>query len=97
MEQLQRKAKLEEKKRKKKEQAKVAAELRKIAIQRRTEAQRLMSVLLADAAEAKYVHTLYLLDCILCCVLLHWLCGMYIRIRFLVLFVYNWGKLVSPC
>ena len=32
----------------------VAAKLKNIAIQRRTEAQRLMSVLLADAAEARY-------------------------------------------
>ena len=54
-EELRRKAKLEEKRRKRKEQARVAAELRKIAIQRRTEAQRLMSVLLAGAAEARLV------------------------------------------
>ena len=54
-EELRRTAKLEEKKRKRREQARVAAELRKIAIQRRTEAQRLMSVLLAGAAEARWV------------------------------------------
>ena len=52
-EESKRQRKLEEKKEKKKEQLIIAEQLRDIAIQRRTEAKRLMSVLLARAAETK--------------------------------------------
>lgn len=45
--------KSEEKRERKKEQVAIAGQLREIAIKRRTEAQRLMGVLLARAAETK--------------------------------------------
>lgn len=47
--------KLEEKKKKKRQQAVLAARLKAIAVCRREEAQRLMGVLLAGAAEARLV------------------------------------------
>lgn len=46
--------KLEERKQKKIEQEKIAMELKKVALLRRQEAQRLMRVLLAGAAEERY-------------------------------------------
>ena len=53
-EKAERKAKkLEAKRKKKEEQAMLVAELKAVAVSRREEAQRLLSVLLAGAAEAK--------------------------------------------
>lgn len=52
---MKRLRKQEEKKEKKREQEALAAQLREVAVQRRTEALRLMSVLLARAAETRYI------------------------------------------
>ena len=67
----------EERRRKKRQQAALVAKLKAIAMQRREEAQRLLSVLLAGAAEArygKYFYCLVILCLMLCHVLPHsWL------------------------
>lgn len=57
---LKRARKLEERQRRKQEQAALVAELKSVAVRRREEAQRLLSVLLAGAAEAKYIHDMLL-------------------------------------
>ncbi len=48
--------KLEEKRKKKEQKSMLIAHLKEMAVQRRKEAQRLLSVLLATAAEARYEH-----------------------------------------